>query len=257
MTSVTNPRGRQPARVYWVRRAAVLVTVLLLVFAVGRLLVGGGGSDDPTAVTAGDHSSPTTPTTPSSTPTSAAPIGPVPAGTTPATTPVKKPSTAPPVKLAEPTGPCAVDEVTVAPEAMSARVAGTRIPMVLELTGIRPACTFHVSPETVAVRVNSGNDRIWSSQDCTASIRPQTVVVRSATPAKVVVHWSGRRSDDECSRSTAWALPGYYKVTSAAIGSEASDARFQLVSPPRPVVVQTITPSPKATPKANGTGKVD
>jgi len=256
MTSVSRPQGRHPARVYWFRRVAVVITVLALAFAVGRLLVGGGDeqAQDTAAVTAGTtHPS----TGPSAAPTTSAPIGPV-----PASTPAAKPTgTAPPVVLAEPTGPCAVDEITVTPE-VAARPAGTRVPLVLDLTGIRPACTFGVSSRSLAVRVTSGTDRIWTSQDCPISIRPETVVVRSATPAKVIVHWSGRRSDDECSRSTAWALPGYYKVTAAAIGSEPTDGRFRLVSPPRPVVTKTITPKPhkqKATqqPSAGTTRKVD
>lgn len=256
MTSVNGPRGRQPARVYWVRRVAVLVTVLALAFAVGRLLVGGG--DDPAdsaAITAAEPGkTPTAGAPTTTTPGTAAQVGPVPAATAPA-----KPSTAPPAVLAEPTGPCSVDEVTVAPSAVSTRTAGGRVPLVVELTGIRPACTFVVSSRSVAVRLNSGHDRIWSSQDCPASIRPQTVVVRSAVPAKVVVHWSGRRSDEDCSRSTDWALPGFYKVTSAAIGSEAADTRFQLVSPPRPVVIKTIHPKPRKqpTPSGSATQKVD
>lgn len=251
MTSVRRPSGQHPAQVYWVRRVAVLVTVLALAFAVGRLLVGSGGdaansATDSAAVTAAKAKHPAATTTPS--PSSAPVIGPVPAGRpTAAAT-----GTAPPVTLAEPTGPCSVDEVTVTPEVAS-RPAGTRVPLVLDLTGIRPACTFQVSSTSVAVKVTSGQDRIWTSQNCPIAIPSETVVVRSGTPAKIIVHWSGRRSDDTCSRSTAWALPGYYKITAAAIGSAPTDSRFQLVTPPQPVVVQTIHPKPKKQPTGSAT----
>jgi hypothetical protein len=47
---MSSPRGPLPARVYWVRRALVLVVALALVFGIGKLLTGFGG--DPKATTA-------------------------------------------------------------------------------------------------------------------------------------------------------------------------------------------------------------
>jgi len=77
---------------------------------------------------------------------------------------------------------------------------------------------------------------------------------RSAEPTTVTVSWSGRRSDEDCSRSTAWALPGYYHVVAAVIGSEPNDAQFRLGSPPRPVVTKTAKPHKK---KQQATQNVD
>lgn len=237
MRAVVNPRGRLPARVYWFRRSLVLLTALALVFAVGRLLNGSSGGSAPpgdaAAVTAASPSS-----------VSQGVAGPLPVQPT-ATGKAARPTPAgAPVTLAVPTGPCAVDEISVTPTVPKA-VAGGRVSLVLELTGIKPACTFAVSSRTVVAKVTSGHDRIWSSQDCRASVRSSSVVVRSAEPANVVVTWSGRRSDDDCSRSTAWALPGYYHLTAAAIGSEPGDTQFRLTSPPRPVVTKTAKPHKK------------
>lgn len=217
--------------------------MLALVFAIGRLVV--RAVDDDAEVAAADTAVVTAAkSTPTAAPSTAAP----PVGPTAAPTPT---ATGTPVVLAEPTGPCAVDEITVTP-VVANHYAGRRVQLAMELTGIRPACTFAVSPRTIAVRLTSGQDRIWSSQHCPASITPQTVVVRSSTPTKIVVLWSGRRSDTECSRAAAWALPGYYQAVAAAIGSEPTAARFQLLRPPRPVVTKTIRPKPKkaATPAA-------
>lgn len=237
--TLAHPRGRLPARVYWFRRTLVLATALALVFAVGRLLTGSG--TDP----AGDEGT-VTGTVAAATPSATAPgpMGPLPAqaggtGPTAAATP-----TGAPVVLAEPTGPCAADEITVEPTVPDP-VAGRSVDLVLQLTGIRPACRFTVSSRTIVAKVTSGKDRIWSTQDCRAAIRATSVVVRSAAPTKVVVHWSGRRSDDECSRSTSWALPGYYHVAAAVIGSEPGEVQFELKSPPRPVVTKTAKPKTK------------
>lgn len=218
----------------------VLLTALALVFAVGRLVTG-EEADEPGTQAVASGARPTAAPTP--TPTATV-VGPLPVKATGANTPATPRPTGAPVVLAEPTGPCAVDEVTVSPTVPSA-VAGRRVDLFLELTGIRPACTFAVSSRTLVARVTSGNDRIWTSQDCRSAIKASSVVVRSAAPTKVVVHWSGRRSDDDCTRSTAWALPGFYHVTAAAIGSEPGDAQFKLTSPPRPVVTKTAKPKSK------------
>jgi hypothetical protein len=251
MRTVVNPRGRLPARVYWFRRSLVLLTALALVFAIGRLLSGSGATPttDRATVTA---------STPTPVPSRGV-AGPVPLQ--PATTAAGQPTgpraappqpTGTPVALALPSGPCALDEITVTPTVPTAS-ALSRVDLVLQLTGIKPACTFSVSSRTVVAKVTSGKDRIWSSQDCPHSIQPTSVVVRSAEPTNVVVSWSGRRSDEECSRSTAWALPGYYHLTAAVIGSEPNDTQFRLSAPPRPVVTKTVKPHQK---KKQGSGTV-
>jgi hypothetical protein len=230
-----------PARVYWFRRLLLLVTALALVFAIGRLLDGSGGASpgDTAAVTADTQS-------PTPTPGLAGPM-PLPTATGKDGRPR---ATGTSVVPAVPSGPCAADEITVTPSAPNAE-AGGRVDLVLELTGIKPACTFSVTSRTIVAKVTSGQDRIWSTQDCPGAVRTSSVVVRSAVPTKVVVAWSGRRSDDECSRSTAWALPGYYHVTAAVIGSEPGDAQFRLGLPPRPIVTKTAHPKKQTTQKAD------
>jgi hypothetical protein len=246
MRAVVNPRGRLPARVYWFRRALLLVTALALVFAIGRLL--NGPSSASPASKATDAGAVTTPS--QSAPASQGVVGPLPVQPTATGKAARPTPTGPPVVLAVPTGPCAVDEITVTPTAPTA-VAGGNVDLVLELTGIKPACTFAVSSRTLVAKVTSGKDRIWTSQDCPDSVKAASVVVRSAQPTQVVVTWSGRRSDDDCTRSTAWALPGFYHVTAAVIGSEPGDAQFRLASPPRPIVTRTAHPKKQSTPKAD------
>jgi hypothetical protein len=242
MSNQARPRRRLPARVYWFRRAMVLLTALALVFAIGRLLTGSGsGSPESKArVTAGSPSPTNTPGV----------VGPLPLGASGST---GRPAAAgTPTVLAAPSGPCAADEITVAPT-VPHPVAGGRVDLVLELTGIKPACTFTVSSRSIVAKITSGKDRIWSTQDCPRAIRATSVVVRSAAPTQVTLIWSGRRSDDECTRSAAWALPGYYHLTAAVIGSEPGDTQFRLTLAPRQVITKTAHPKPK---KKKGTGTV-
>ena len=70
------------------------------------------------------------------------------------------------------------------------------------------------------------------------------------TPVEVSVAWNGQRSDSDCTRSTAWAEPGYYHVVAASFGAEPVDVQFELKSPvPRTI---TATPTPTTDPEATG-----
>ncbi len=148
--------------------------------------------------------------------------------------------------LAVPTGPCSDSDVKVSPSVEGDPIAGLDVTFALTLTTLEsPACTWTVSPDTVVLKLTSGSDRIWSTQDCPAAVSRQDVVVRKDHATTVRVTWSGQRSDVDCSRTTQWAQPGYYFATAAALGAEPESRQFQLLSPPRP----TITPTPTVKPK--------
>jgi hypothetical protein len=73
--------------------------------------------------------------------------------------------------------------------------------------------------------------------------------VRLASVTQVPVVWNSRRSDQECSDRTAWALPGFYHVRAAALGGEATDVQFELLAPAPATVTATAEP-----PAGNGNG---
>lgn len=239
MSSLTHPRGRLPARVYWVRRGLVLLVALVLIWALVSLL-GGTGSDpskpDKAAVVAAKPSE--------------APLqGPV-AVKTLAPRAGTQTQTPAPRSLAAPDGECAPSEVGVTP-VLSKVFAGKPVTIQLRLTSTRAACTFKASSESLVVRISSGKDAVWSSQHCPKAIAVSDVVVRSSQPTDVPVTWSGQRSDDQgCKVSNPWAKPGFYHVVAAALGSEPTDVQFELQTPPRPVITRTVTPKPEPKTKA-------
>ena len=244
MTSMTRPKGPLPSRVYWTRRLLVLGLTLGLMSGVSHLL---------------DGAEPATSTTPSARPAAALPSSPA-AERTPTVEatpraagkqrePAKKKRKPRPSKtpLALPTGPCADDDVVVTPSVGTA-YAGRDVTLTLNLTTREsPACNWQVSSSSVVVKLTSGTDRIWSTQDCPAAVEDEAVVVRKGLTTKVEVVWSGQRSDDECSRTTPWAEPGYYHVAAAALGAEPSDRQFNLLQPPRETI--TKTPEPRKQPR--------
>jgi hypothetical protein len=234
MGSVTHPRRRLPRRVYWVRRGMVLLVAFLLVFGIGKLL-GGTGADDPgSAIKANTSSAGEQQAAGGS-----ATLGPV--------APSTKVRTKAKVPLLPPSGKCLDDEVTVLPSVPRAW-AGTPSVIWLQLQGTQPACTFDVSPESMVVKIASGKDRIWSSQECPKAIPTTQVVVRSGQPVSVPVIWSGRRSDEQCTNEAGWAFPGFYHVYAAAFGSTPTDVQFEVTRAPTRTV--TRTPKPKASPSA-------
>lgn len=239
--SVTRPRRRLPARVYWFRRIMVLAIAFGLVFGIGRLLSGGSdGSPKPSAQPAAAEESATGSPTAVSTADAAA-NGPKAA---------KKSQVA--VPLAIPSGPCQDSDVRVKPSMQANAYAGGNVRLTLEMSTVEsPACTWQVSADTVAVKLTSGRDRIWSTQDCRAAVPGKQVVLRSSQATLVDVTWSGRRSDADCSRTTQWAEPGYYYVSAAAMGSDPESEQFHLL-PPAPV---TITPTPTPSPQPKGKPK--
>lgn len=231
MPAIVRPAGPLPPRVYWVRRIAVLALALGLVLGLGRLLTAGSdGSGDPQA-----------------NPAAATPTGPATAGS-PASAAVTSPSSTPigPVKpaktrktktpLPEPDGPCAPEDVLVAP-AVERKHASDEIRMKLKVsTRTTPACLFALNARSVTLKITSGKDLIWESQDCPRSVPSRTLVLRQTKPVPVEFTWSGRRSDDQCSRSTRYALPGWYHLYASALSGEPEDAQFELLTP-KPIVV--------------------
>lgn len=256
MSAVTRPRGPLPSRVYWTRRLVLLAVAFALVFGVAHLLGGGGGGNEPSAQPVGAEVS----SSPTSASTSAVPT-PAPVGTAPtlssSPTVTQSPSagksggkspTA--TALPEPTGTCSVDDIVVAPSIKDQAHAGKPVTFAMQLTTkSTPACTFAVAPDSLVVKITSGSDRIWSTQDCPKAVPTKSVVLRKDTPTTLDVTWSAMRSDTSCSKTTQWAQPGYYHAMAAIFGAEPVDDQFELLKPVRPTVTAKPSPSSKASAK--------
>ncbi|MFP5253353.1 MAG: hypothetical protein ACLGH4_06115 [Actinomycetes bacterium] len=239
MTSPHRSRRRLPARVYWFRRAMVLSVAVALVVGIAQLL--GISSDEPAAeVSAARVGSGTVPSPPVTSPEARA-------GTEEPRTeddekqrePKRKKTRKP---LPEPSGPCQPSDVVVTPEVVGRAYAGSPVSIRLNVTTREtPACTYRVSSRSVAVKLMSGTDRIWSSQDCPAAVPEVDVIARKRVPGVAQMQWRGQRSDSACTRTTPWALAGWYHVQAAAFGAEPTSVQFEL----RPAVAPTITPEPE------------
>lgn len=235
---------------YWVRRLLILTVLAAVVVGfvgLGRLLTGAsdGRSGEAQAAASADRSgeSPeagkgtdTAPSRPAATGSGESDPDPDPDADPRKTRKSPKP---PP---AQPDGPCAEEDVVVTPSVKQA-VGGSPIAIRLDLTTVESeACWWEVSPDTLALRITSGDDETWSSRQCPGALPERSVVVRQDRRQRIRVQWSARRSDEECSRLTEWALPGDYRVEAAAYAGEPRDEQFEVTRPKRPVVTRTAEP---------------
>lgn len=229
-------RGPLPARVYWVRRLLVFGTAFLLVFAIARLLGNGSDASDD------DQAAQLSADTPSSASTSESEPATV-SETARKQGPKKTKEPDPTPTLAAPTGECSGADVAVTPKIQSA-VAGRDVLVVLQLrTLVSEACTWRVAPDSLAMSITSGDDDVWSTRECPKAIPAREVVVRKAVTTNIGIKWNAKRSDETCSKFTAWAMPGWYHVTAAALGGEPSDLQFELTRPTPATITKTVQPS--------------
>jgi hypothetical protein len=236
MSAVTRPRGPLPPRVYWTRRALVLVVLLALLYGVARLYdaMAGDGTTEPEAATpvAG---TPTAIPTPVPTPT--AMIGPTAQGTAGATSTPDDEERAEPrrKRLPKPDGPCADSDVLVEPVIEDAHL---NEPIEIGLavrTAEAAACYWEVNPESVFLTIADEERTLWTSQQCPGSLPTEQVVARRTKPATVTLRWNGKESDVSCSDLTPWVLTGSYTATAIARGSVVPTETELVLLPARPV----------------------
>jgi hypothetical protein len=228
VSGVIRPAGPLPARVYWVRRGLLAVAFLLVLtmmwWAAGRLF---GGSDSAGAGT-----------------TSSSPPGPAGGGSgagpgaadaehnsqqvdshKPRKHKQQKPTRQRP---AAPSGDCAPTDVDMSVVVHDV-AAGHTAPVDLRLTSVGvAACTLAVTPDTLALRITSGSDVVWTSDECPNSVLARELVVRAHQPTVYTFDWNGYRSTPSCSKPGPVAEPGGYWAEAALIGADVHRAYFDV-----------------------------
>jgi hypothetical protein len=227
-------RGRQPARVYWVRRLAVLGIAFLLVVGIARMLGGSGDGSGGDAARNVADSGPITSADTSSPPSTTDGGG--------RGTKKDKKADDPTTPVVMPSGPCAASDVAITPS-VPKPVAGSDITLVLDLSSLNtPACTWTMSGKTMALKITSGRDLIWTSSECPRAIESQDLVLRQSDPTRVKLTWDARRSEPGCPVRTEWALPGTYHLDVAALAGQPQEVTFLLTTPSPAEVTKTAHP---------------
>jgi hypothetical protein len=209
--ALLHPRGPLPPAVYWRRRLLTLGVVVVLLALVVRSCTTGGGTHS-----LGQSTGPSGPVSPTGSPSRSA----APRTTAPASSASPSASrTASPTASPTPSGspkPCAAADLVLSAKADAQTYAAGRHPVLT--IGIankgRVACTRDVGQPAREIKVTSGNDRVWSSDDCSTGGAAQVVTLQpGAAPVTFSVTWSRKRSAPGCKAGQAETPPGTYRVT--------------------------------------------
>jgi hypothetical protein len=148
----------------------------------------------------------------------------------------------PVTRVAQPSGPCAASDVAITPS-VPKPIAGSDIKLALDISSLEtPACTWTLSGKTMALKITSGNDLIWTTSECPKAIPAEDLTIRQAEPTRVKLTWDARRSEPGCPVRTEWALPGTYHLHVAALAGQPQDVTFMLSAPSPAEITKTAHP---------------
>jgi hypothetical protein len=190
--------------VYWRRRLVTLVVVVLALLLLARAC--GGDGKAPDRLSTGSDASPSA--SPSTSKNSASKS---PAASASAKPSVAATSAAP---SRSPGGPCAATDLRVTATTNKATYTGGERPVLeLEVRNIGPvACVRDLGQAARELRVTSGNDRIWSSDDCAPGGGSEPTLLDPNEAKTFTVAWARRRSAQGCPANRPFVGPGTYRV---------------------------------------------
>ncbi len=235
MSSVLHPVGPEPVRTYWARRAAVVAAAIVLLAVVIALIV--NGSTSGSAAEPPIDASPAPATTPtSSSTTSASPKPTTPAASPPASsadTSGKPSATGAASSTATPNpGPVACEAKDLRVTLTGKRRLKVKKPNTFKLSvinGSGTTCIATVNKKNFELKIYSGTDRIWSSNDCATAVKS----IRTKLPAERVsawtMTWNGRRSARHCKNRPEIPQGGTYFATAQLDGAKPVQLRMILV----------------------------
>jgi hypothetical protein len=191
--ALLHPRGPLPPGVYWRRRGLTLLAAVVVLFLLARACAPDGSS--PSGVAQSPRPS---------------------ASHQPAKKPSKSASPSSSPSASGAVQPCRTEDLVLSAKAdASTYPAGAHPVLTIGIAnkGATP-CTRDVGQAAREIKVTSGNDRVWSSDDCSpgggavlATLQP------GAAPTSFSVTWSRKRSAPGCPANPREAPAGTYKVT--------------------------------------------
>ncbi|GAA4196503.1 hypothetical protein GCM10022252_43940 [Streptosporangium oxazolinicum] len=210
--------------IYWRRRMAALVGVLVVVAVVAWACSSTSGPDDVrernTSAAGQETPDPLLAVLPTVTVIPSTSASPTP-------TPAATKTTARPRRPGE---PCASPQLVLSMEGQgTVYPPGIRPRFVLTLVNVgKVMCTADVGPRAMEMRITSGDDRVWSSSDCVSGEAVNIRELDRGIPYVKELVWDRRRSGDDCTADRAAALPGTYVAVVHAPGLRSRKAVFHL-----------------------------
>jgi hypothetical protein len=250
MTSVLHPVGPEPEQTYWARRLAVVISLVVVVGVLAALIVSGLSTGSavsaapvppPVAVPSAATVSPSASPVPSASATSSASASPsaaarsgASASPSPSTAakskakaeaskaPSRKPATAAPVACA----PAKLRTTLTGKQTLKPK-QDNRFTLSL-INGSDATCKLALTPENFELKIYSGTDRIWSSNDCSTAVKPIARNVKAEDAVEWTMTWDGNRSRKDCKDRPEVPQPGTYFATAQFDGAKPVQLRMIL-----------------------------
>jgi hypothetical protein len=255
MSSVLHPVGPEPSPTYWVRRALVVGAAVVVLAIVIALIVNGtssGSAVQPNpspsvAKTVAAHTPSPSPMasrthTPSSLSSeSASPESTATGSATPSATASSKGKTegsskstakpSPSPTKTTPPGPTACAASALRPTLTGKQRLKPKQPNTFSLSlinGSAQTCVVTVNSTNFELKIYSGRDRIWSTNDCAAVVKPITRKVAREQAVVWTMTWDGHRSRSACRTRPEIPRAGSYFATAQLDGAKPVQLRMVL-----------------------------
>ncbi|MGW0586279.1 hypothetical protein [Streptosporangium sp. NPDC002607] len=216
------------ADIYWRRRMAALVGVLVVVAVVAWACSSTSGPQDAreksTSAAKKDAPDPLLAILPTVTVIPSPPASP-----SASPTPEPRESKAAP-RPRRPGEACASPQLVLSMEGQgTVYPPGIRPRFILTLVNVgKVMCTTDVGPRNMEVRITSGDDRVWSSSDCVSGETENIRKLDRGIPYVRELVWDRRRSGNDCTVDRVAARPGTYVAVVHAPGLRSRKAVFHL-----------------------------
>jgi hypothetical protein len=253
MSGVLHPVGPEPARTYWIRRgvlvAVAIMLAVLVVLAVTSLTKAAVATAPPPVI-------PPVETSPTPSPQSSTP-GPTSVPAT-STSPARSPAPGPTTSTIARATPSAEPSITPSVEP-SATTSGSPSPRTIGTPDCRPndlrvtlkgdrtlspgqnvtyrlslingsgqTCLASVTDTNFELKIYSGNDRIWSSRDCTKALQDFDKLLAAQADVDWMMTWNGERSvkGEKCQQGSEPPRSGTYWATAQLAGAQPIQLRM-------------------------------
>ncbi len=129
-------------------------------------------------------------------------------------------------------GGCLATDVTVTPAVAGRPRSGTDVAFALSVaTTGASACRMELSSDVLLLKVSTGGQPVWDTEQCPGAVSERTVVLRPGWTTSVIVTWPGVYGDKTCTGTTRDAPPGSYAVEAAVYEGEPGRTDFELEPP--------------------------
>jgi hypothetical protein len=233
MSGVLHPVGPQSVRTYWARRGLVFAATTIFVLALALIIGGSGSGSAATPSPASADSASSAAASPSAVETAV----PTPsfvdisASATPKPSATKNRKLKASIRKPQQAAPASCTTKELRPTLTAKRRIVPKRPTTFQLSlinGSAQTCVARVTRKNFQLKINSGSDRIWSTDDCPSMIKTVRRKLRSEHAVAWSLTWNGKRSKFRCKSASQSLRPGRYVATAQLDGAEPVKLRMVL-----------------------------